>query len=981
MTFCPQCQTYLPPHLGACPRCGVARPLEEQPSSLWVTVLPRPPAGPVLCVEDRLLVADLDASVHALALDDGHLRWRRPFAPAMVTGIVPAAGLLLIATAIIGPARGKGLLVAMDADGEEQWRWSPPDVHRISAPVVLEEAVYVVTDGRTLHRLDVADGAVQWSLPLAARASLHAPLALADQLIIPCLAARLCAVSTTGESRWELVPDLPPQVWLSQTPAALDDLLFATSSDGVVLAFHHDGGRLVWKARVGPHGRPLSAPVAADGHVYVGAEDGLHALAAATGREAWFFPTPRPIVAAPVAVGGIVYAACHDHRLYALNAATGAAHWRYEVRRRIEVPPLILPTRAVIADRGGTVTALSRPLSAAEHEAAGHWVEAAAAYAAQGEAARGAALLEARGDALRAAELWKVAGAYEHAARQYEAAEAWDRAAEVWEQLDEPLRQAEALEHHARALLAQSEMHARQCAALWDRAASLYEAAWAPERAILSRREAARCLRRPIIAVELEHEGLVLGAETRLKFIVRNVGFGPARHLIIHAEHDACFEGEIAQTYELISLKAGQTRVRWLTIRPLRYGPSVPLRLRLEYITPDGSLYTARQTLYLPVARTPHERRPTPPIPAFLTGERYLDVEIRLMRREADGYPVEVTLAGQQHFPRGYVRGDLVPWAAEGNAVADGERLFAALFADETVRNAWEQAAGQSPLRRVRLRIDTDAAELHAIPWELMRVDGNLLAAHAHTPFSRYLPVDAPWGAVVAVRPLRILAVIASPSDVDAYGLTPLDLARERAALGDALAHLPAHTVQLDFLDPPVTLARLEMALQEGYHVLHYVGHGAYNARRRQAALYLEDEQRRTRIISDAALCDMVERQGTRPYLAFLAACQSAVSATDDAFRGLGPRLVAAGVPAVVAMQGVLSLASARELATVFYRRLAEHGVVDLAMNEARSLLLTEQRADVAVPVLFMRLKNGQLFRGLTRSLADPTRSPQPVPR
>ncbi|MCK4314822.1 MAG: hypothetical protein KAX24_03535, partial [Anaerolineae bacterium] len=82
----------------------------------------------------------------------------------------------------------------------------------------------------------------------------------------------------------------------------------------------------------------------------------------------------------------------------------------------------------LVADRSSTLTAVVRPLSAAEHEAAGHWVEAASIYAGLGQFARGAALLEAHGEPFEAAELWKAAGEREHAATQYEAAGAWQQA-------------------------------------------------------------------------------------------------------------------------------------------------------------------------------------------------------------------------------------------------------------------------------------------------------------------------------------------------------------------------------------------------------------------------------------------------------------------------------------------------------------------------------------------------------------------------
>jgi hypothetical protein len=108
-----------------------------------------------------------------------------------------------------------------------------------------------------------------------------------------------------------------------------------------------------------------------------------------------------------------------------------------------------------------------------------------------------------------------------------------------------------------------------------------------------------------------------------------------------------------------------------------------------------------------------------------------------------------------------------------------------------------------------------------------------------------------------------------------------------------------------------------------------------------------------------------------------LAACQSATRSTADAFLGLGSKLVAAGVPAVVAMQDKVAIKTARKLSAVFYRRLTEHGAVDRALNEARGTLLTAGQLDAAVPVLFMRLKSGQLWgaeadaRGMISGVRD----------
>jgi hypothetical protein len=106
----------------------------------------------------------------------------------------------------------------------------------------------------------------------------------------------------------------------------------------------------------------------------------------------------------------------------------------------------------------------------------------------------------------------------------------------------------------------------------------------------------------------------------------------------------------------------------------------------------------------------------------------------------------------------------------------------------------------------------------------------------------------------------------------------------------------------------------------------------------------------------------MLNRLQTPPHLVVLAACQSAQQSTSAAFTGLGPQLVQIGLPAVIAMQENVTVVTARQFAATFYRRLLEHGTVDLAMNEARGTLITNGRFDAAVPVLFMRLPDGRLW-------------------
>jgi hypothetical protein len=360
------------------------------------------------------------------------------------------------------------------------------------------------------------------------------------------------------------------------------------------------------------------------------------------------------------------------------------------------------------------------------------------------------------------------------------------------------------------------------------------------------------------------------------------------------------------------------------------------------------------------VSVRPDTATDTPPLRCF-------DLEIRIHAREADGgpYAVEASLGNGGHFTDGELR---LNREALREAALDpqayGQQLADALFVGP-IRDAYLKAAIYAETLaenclRLRLWIDRDAADLHALPWELLRVNNIMVSANAATPFSRYLPATTPWKTGVTARPLRVLAAISNPADLEEYGLPPVKVEVERALLEKAFAD---QDVQVDVLEPPVTLSRLEAKLRDGYHVLHYVGHGAVGKEHGEPILHLQKADKTMVPIKGRQISAMLARQGVRPHLVVLAACESATVATEDAYVAFGPQLIRRGVPAVVAMRAKISQASARTFSQTLYERLLAHGVVDLAMNEARSALVTAERPDAAVPVLFMRLKDGRLWQ------------------
>jgi hypothetical protein len=347
----------------------------------------------------------------------------------------------------------------------------------------------------------------------------------------------------------------------------------------------------------------------------------------------------------------------------------------------------------------------------------------------------------------------------------------------------------------------------------------------------------------------------------------------------------------------------------------------------------------------------------------------YADLEIRILARQPEGYPVEITFSGEQEFPRGYLTPEIVLWRSSLSTEEDGERLFDLLFADDHLKSAWAEVHGQCPRRRIRLRLDASVPELHVIPWELLRyaspgISPHTLAADVATPFSRYLAGQWRPGSPVLSRPIKLLVAIANPANLGDYQLAALDIEAEQQALTTALtsAGVAGEQLNLTFLPQPVTLSALEAELKQGHHILHVIAHGIFHKEQERAFLFLANADNQVLRVSDAECAEMLARQGMALRLVFLASCQTATRSSADAFRGFAPTLVAAGVPAVFAMQDLVPIDTARAFASTFYRQLVQHGQVDVASNEARSAVLTARLPGAALPVLFMRLRSGALF-------------------
>ncbi|MEI2610482.1 MAG: SUMF1/EgtB/PvdO family nonheme iron enzyme [Candidatus Promineifilaceae bacterium] len=353
------------------------------------------------------------------------------------------------------------------------------------------------------------------------------------------------------------------------------------------------------------------------------------------------------------------------------------------------------------------------------------------------------------------------------------------------------------------------------------------------------------------------------------------------------------------------------------------------------------------------------------------------DIEIRLFALEERGYPVEITVTGEQQLPRGYTSASLPILSTSTNDPAQGYRLWQWLVADTALQIAWARLSAQYPDRRLRLRLDVAAPELHSLPWEQLNDGNSHLAANTNTPFSRYLA--GPWRPQLPIsnEPVRVLVAIANPNNLTKYGLQPINVEQEWDLINAAATHSRFELIKLTI---PVTLARLEAALRQGIHILHFVGHGQMSRKTQNALLYLADETNQAKFVTDTEFVAMLTRMlggsdnagNADLRLVYLSSCQTATRHPADAFRGLAPKLVAAGITSVIAMQDLIPVVTAQAFARTFYEQLAGNGQVDVAANCARAHILTANLPGAAIPVLFSRLQDNQLLTAVSERLRLP---------
>jgi len=371
-----------------------------------------------------------------------------------------------------------------------------------------------------------------------------------------------------------------------------------------------------------------------------------------------------------------------------------------------------------------------------------------------------------------------------------------------------------------------------------------------------------------------------------------------------------------------------------------------------------------------------------------------VDLEIGL-RRHGDQYAVELRCSSPDSQTEVRSGSSLVQFDCEvlrrlsDDDVGYGAYLTENLFAgwsgeqgqsravpDQSSQMVFAQARGiaqskEVPLR-LRLFVGPNAPELHNLHWEKLRDpqhDAPLLTS-GDVFVSRYLS-SLDWRPVRLRREseLQALVVVTNPDLSEYPDLAQVDvpgeLERTHASLsGVAVTALASEGTPTLRPAGMATLGNLVSHLGNGYDLLYLVCHGTLDGD--VPILWLEDEAGQVARVSGNELLTRIRELPTLPRLVVLASCQSAgqgEGAGDvgtGALAALGPRLAEAGIPAVLAMQGNITIQTVSEFMPLFFKELRQDGQVDRAVGVARGAV--RDRPDWWMPALFMRLKSGRIW-------------------
>jgi hypothetical protein len=292
-----------------------------------------------------------------------------------------------------------------------------------------------------------------------------------------------------------------------------------------------------------------------------------------------------------------------------------------------------------------------------------------------------------------------------------------------------------------------------------------------------------------------------------------------------------------------------------------------------------------------------------------------------------------------------------------------GKLLYDALIQGairEAFRAARDEAKRNNQILRIKLSIDPNLeglVEVAAVPWEFAVNDTGVPISTEYS-FCRFLSRAEPLPRLsIEGATIKVLLTSALPKELAEK--FPVDVAAEVAAIRAALKPLEEQGALAVVELPHLTGRKLQKAIEnEQPHVIHYVGHGVFEEGIGSLVLEKTDGTRQDMPV-DVLVDNLI---GSPVRLVVLNACLTG-KVELNLLRGIAPALLAANIPAVVAMQSSVGDEAGVVFAEDFYQNLAEYKPIDTCVSRGRRAIRNSTATrDWGLATLYMRAPDGLLF-------------------
>ncbi len=269
-------------------RVDVKWRLDVASDRLW-ELNPRELGEPVLSPGGDMAVGTSHGWVYRLHPESGDIRWGKP-----VDGSVEAAPRLAAGMMFVGTDNAE--VVALDwRDGSERWRFETQDAVEMT-PTFEGGQLFVTDSGDRLYALDAASGELSWDV---------------------------------GRERPEFFT-----LKGGGQPLVSDGVVYVGFSDGVLVAYHTDGGDEIWAVELGDEGGEfgdIDLPLVewGDNLVTISHSGGVYGIDRESGAIDWHADVTD--VSGMDFYGGWLFAATATGQVVTIDARSGDTYWRFDL--------------------------------------------------------------------------------------------------------------------------------------------------------------------------------------------------------------------------------------------------------------------------------------------------------------------------------------------------------------------------------------------------------------------------------------------------------------------------------------------------------------------------------------------------------------------------------------------------------------------------------------------------------------------------